>query len=264
MKKIKMISAVTAAVLTMSVNAMAMPINTNTFLEKIKSSQSCSNLETNYVLSNKINLNDFLKNSCVQSDSLKKITNVNIEDISKEKLNNCSFNNTNISDIKKPTSNNKTEAPTDTAPPSSNSGSANNNNNTENVTTPDKSETQTSVSSYASKVVELVNTERAKEGLSALQVDSKVAAAAQVRAKEVKSSFSHTRPDGRSCFTALEEAGVSYRGAGENIALGQKTPEKVVTDWMNSEGHRKNIMNPNFKYIGVGVDGTSWTQLFTY
>jgi len=92
----------------------------------------------------------------------------------------------------------------------------------------------------------------------------KVTAAAQVRAKEIKTSFSHTRPDGRSCFTALDEAGASYMGAGENIAIGQRTPEQVVNDWMNSEGHRKNILNSNFKYIGVGVDGTAWTQLFTY
>ncbi|HCT65032.1 MAG TPA: serine protease [Lachnospiraceae bacterium] len=124
--------------------------------------------------------------------------------------------------------------------------------------------TNTSASSYAQEVVNLVNAERAKEGLSALSVDAKVAAAAQVRAAEIKTSFSHTRPDGRSCFTALAEAGASYSGAGENIAIGQKTPSEVVTAWMNSEGHRKNIMNPNFKYIGIGVDGTAWTQFFTY
>ncbi|MDD3571146.1 MAG: CAP domain-containing protein [Lachnospiraceae bacterium] len=121
-----------------------------------------------------------------------------------------------------------------------------------------------SVSSYAQEVVNLVNAERAKEGLSPLSIDSKVTAAAQVRATEIKTSFSHTRPDGRSCFTALAEAGASYSGAGENIAIGQKTPSEVVTAWMNSPGHRANIMKPNFKYIGVGVNGTAWAQLFTY
>jgi len=113
-------------------------------------------------------------------------------------------------------------------------------------------------------VVDLVNAERAKQGISPLAVDADVMEAAQVRAKEIQSSFSHTRPDGRSCFTALDEAGASYSGAGENIALGQKTPEQVVNDWMNSEGHRKNILNSKFKSIGVGVDSTAWTQLFTY
>lgn len=121
-----------------------------------------------------------------------------------------------------------------------------------------------SVSAYAQEVVNLVNAERAKEGLSPLSIDSKVTAAAQVRATEIKTSFSHTRPDGRSCFTALAEAGASYSGAGENIAIGQKTPAEVVTAWMNSPGHRANIMKPSFKYIGVGVNGTAWAQLFTY
>lgn len=121
-----------------------------------------------------------------------------------------------------------------------------------------------SVSAYAQQVVNLVNAERAKAGLSPLQLDLKVTQAAQVRAKEIKTSFSHTRPDGRSCFTTLDEAGAAYRGAGENIAIGQKTPEQVMNDWMNSPGHKANILNPNFKYIGVGIDGSAWTQLFTY
>jgi uncharacterized protein YkwD len=120
--------------------------------------------------------------------------------------------------------------------------------------------------SYEQQVINLVNAERAKEGLAPLTLSTKVAAAARMRAKEIMSSFSHTRPDGSSFATALKEQNVSYRRAGENIAWGQKSPETVVNAWMNSEGHRANIMNANFTSIGVGyyqVNGVSyWCQLF--
>lgn len=121
---------------------------------------------------------------------------------------------------------------------------------------------------FASQVVQLVNAERAKAGLNALKTDTKVQQAAQVRAQEQAQSFSHTRPNGTSCFTALKEAGVSYQGAGENIAYGQKTPQEVMNGWMNSASHRQNILNAQFTTIGVGyavVNGTPyWTQMFTY
>lgn len=125
-----------------------------------------------------------------------------------------------------------------------------------------------SQTSYAAQVVSLVNAERAKYGLSALTMDSSVTAAAQVRAGELYRSFSHTRPDGRSCFTALREAGASYSGAGENIAYGQRSPEAVMQAWMNSSGHRANILSNKYTKIGVGYtvkNGvTYWTQMFTY
>ena len=125
-----------------------------------------------------------------------------------------------------------------------------------------------SQTSYAAQVVSLVNAERAKYGLSALTMDSSVTAAAQVRAGELYQSFSHTRPDGRSCFTALREAGASYSGAGENIAYGQRSPEAVMQAWMNSSGHRANILSNKYTKIGVGYtvkNGvTYWTQMFTY
>lgn len=120
---------------------------------------------------------------------------------------------------------------------------------------------------FASQVVALVNAERAKHGLSALKVDAKVQQAALVRAKETAQSFSHTRPNGSSFSTALTEAGVSYRRAGENIAYGQSTPQQVMNAWMNSSGHRANILNENFTTIGVGytvINGTAyWAQMFT-
>lgn len=121
---------------------------------------------------------------------------------------------------------------------------------------------------FIKQVVALVNQERAKEGLSPLTIDTKVQAAAGVRAKECEQLFSHTRPDGSSFSTALKEQNVSYRRSGENIAWGQRSPEEVMKAWMNSSGHRANIMNPNFTTIGVGyyenARGTDyWCQLFT-
>lgn len=122
-------------------------------------------------------------------------------------------------------------------------------------------------SSYAAQVVSLVNAERARHGLSALTVSTTVQQAAQTRAGELQTSFSHTRPSGASCFTALTEAGVSYARAGENIAYGQSTPEAVVQSWMSSSGHRANILSSSFTTIGIGctvVNGTAyWAQLFT-
>ena len=122
-------------------------------------------------------------------------------------------------------------------------------------------------SSFAAQVVELVNAQRAQAGLSALRLDTNAAQAAQTRAKEIQTSFSHTRPNGSHFSTALKEAGVSYRSCGENIAWGQKTPEEVMEGWMNSSGHRANILNPEYTAIGVGYAqngaGTGyWTQLF--
>lgn len=123
--------------------------------------------------------------------------------------------------------------------------------------------------SFAEQVVKLVNEERTKAGLKEVTLDTNIETAALVRAKEIEKSFSHTRPDGRHFSTALREQNVNYKGAGENIAWGQSSPEAVMNAWMNSEGHRANILNPNYTKIGVGyyqnAKGTNyWTQLFTY
>lgn len=130
----------------------------------------------------------------------------------------------------------------------------------------DKEESE--VLSFAEQVVELVNAERAKVNLPALTMTTKLNEAALVRAKETVQSFSHTRPNGSSFSTVLKENGISFQGAGENIAWGQRTPEQVVLTWMNSEGHRANILNPKYTSIGVGyyINGATpyWAQLFTY
>lgn len=136
--------------------------------------------------------------------------------------------------------------------------------------TPDQTPEQdngTAQGDYASQVAALVNAVRAQHGLAALTVDARVQRAAQVRAAETVQSFSHTRPNGSSFSTALTEAGVTYRTAGENIAYGQSTPQAVVDAWMNSSGHRANILSSSYTTIGVGytvVNGTAyWAQLFT-
>lgn len=123
------------------------------------------------------------------------------------------------------------------------------------------------VQEAAEAVAALVNAARRDAGLSELELDADLCAAAQARAQEIAQSFSHTRPDGSSCFTILEEFGISYRAAGENIAMGQRTPEEVMDGWMNSSGHRANILNGTFPSIGVGyyVDGAGtahWVQIF--
>ncbi len=163
----------------------------------------------------------------------------------------------------------ETNIPENNTPENGNPGT-----NTPETETPDQEDTEQggsdqSIHAYVLRIVELVNEERAKAGLNALTLKVDVTAAAQVRAKESEILFSHTRPDGTSFVTALKEAGVSYRGAGENIAWGQKSPEEVMRGWMNSAGHRANILNEKFTTIGVGYYQNAagvnyWSQLFTY
>ena len=121
-------------------------------------------------------------------------------------------------------------------------------------------------SSAASEVVRLTNSARGQNGYAALVEDGALSEAAAVRAREIARSFSHTRPSGASFSSALSESGVSYLRAGENIASGQKSASEVVNAWMNSPGHRANILNSNYSRIGsasVNIDGTLyWVQLF--
>lgn len=119
---------------------------------------------------------------------------------------------------------------------------------------------------YAEQVAVLVNRERTANGLQPVKFSPLLSEAATVRSAELKDSFSHTRPNGTSCFTVLKEFGISYVSAAENIAYGQKNPEIVMNSWMNSSGHRANILSKNVDYIGVGVVYRNgiyyWTQLF--
>ena len=117
---------------------------------------------------------------------------------------------------------------------------------------------------FIAEVIRLTNAERKKEGLPALDTMTKLDKAAKIRADELKEKYSHDRPDGSRCFTVLDDVNINgYSAVGENIALGQRSPEQVVQAWMNSEGHRRNIMNVQFEKIGVGyADNNGWVQLF--
>ena len=152
-----------------------------------------------------------------------------------------------------------------TKPGSSSNNNGNNSNNSGNGSN-STGGTSTGTSSAAQAVLAEVNAARAKNGLSALTLDANMNRAAAVRAAELAQSFSHTRPNGSRGLTALNEAGVSYRTAGENIASGQQTAQAVVSAWMNSSGHRANILSSSFGRMGVGqatIGGrTYWVQLF--
>ena len=115
---------------------------------------------------------------------------------------------------------------------------------------------------YASQVITLLNEQRVNNGLSPLIADSTLTAAAMQRAAETVIYFSHTRPNGSRCFTAFDGG---WRG--ENIAAGQADPDEVITGWMNSTGHRKNILEANYTGVGVGCFNYKginfWVQCFS-
>ena len=105
-------------------------------------------------------------------------------------------------------------------------------------------EINSSVSAFEVKVVELTNAERARQGLPALKIDYELSKVAKLKSQDMQSRnyFDHNSPTYGSPFDMMRQFGVSYRAAGENIAKGQRSPEAVVNAWMNSEGHRKNIL----------------------
>ncbi len=129
---------------------------------------------------------------------------------------------------------------------------------------------QINASAFEKEVLDLVNAERAKKGLNALEWSNELATVARAHSKDMseRGFFSHTNPDGLSAFDRIKNAGIKYSYAAENIAAGQSTPQEVVTGWMNSAGHRANILNPNLKKLGVGLYKSTggykyyWTQNF--
>ncbi len=135
----------------------------------------------------------------------------------------------------------------------------------------EKTETNTNsekaqVSSVIQQVVDLTNAERAKEGLAPLKIDSALTKSAQLKSQDMKDNnyFSHTSPTYGSPFDQMKSLGINYKSAAENIAMGQRSAEEVVQGWMNSAGHRANIMNGSYTHIGVGLSdsGYYWTQQF--
>ena len=123
-----------------------------------------------------------------------------------------------------------------------------------------------SVTEYEAEVVRLVNKERTSRGLSPLTHNWELSRVARYKSQDMKEKkyFSHNSPTYGSPFEMMRSFGISYRTAGENIARGYSTPKAVVDGWMNSSGHRANILNSSFKEIGVGYvpDGNYWTQMF--
>lgn len=111
-------------------------------------------------------------------------------------------------------------------------------------------------------VLKRVNSERFRAGLEPVAGFTKLQKAAQTRATELRTYYSHTRPNGEDCFTALDDAGVAYSLAGENIAQGATSADIVVEGWMGSTGHRANILTEGFGFLGVGRDCSCWAQLF--
>ncbi|MCC0650421.1 CAP domain-containing protein [Clostridioides sp. ZZV15-6598] len=174
----------------------------------------------------------------------------------------------------KPEDNNNSDS---TNKPEDNNNSESNkpedNNNSDSTNKPEDNNNSGSTtgnfSAYQKEVVDLVNVERSKAGLNPLTLDADVSNVATKKSQDMidNNYFAHNSPTYGSPFDMLKKFGISYKTAGENIAMGQKTPKEVVNAWMNSEGHRKNILNPNYSKIGVGVAQKSggsiyWTQIF--
>ena len=126
--------------------------------------------------------------------------------------------------------------------------------------------TDSGVTSYEKEVIRLVNEVRAENGLRELTYNWELCRVARYKSQDMKDNryFSHTSPVYDSPFQMMKSFGIKYRTAGENIARGQRSPQAVVNAWMNSSGHRANILNSSFTEIGVGyvAEGNYWTQMF--
>ena len=132
--------------------------------------------------------------------------------------------------------------------------------------TPVEAAPNASVSAIEKEVLDLTNAERQKAGLAPLQTDSNLMNSARQKSTDMATNkyFSHTSPTHGSPFDQMKANGVSYKSAAENIAMGQRTAEEVVKGWMESPGHKENILTPDFTHIGIGYDenGNYWTQQF--
>lgn len=144
------------------------------------------------------------------------------------------------------------------------------------VTSPDKPSTSDKPTTnptgeyakFQQEVVDLVNKERTSRGLKPVTFNTELSKVATLKSQDMidKNYFDHNSPTYGSPFDMMKKFGISYKAAGENIAMGQKTPQEVMNSWMKSSGHRKNILSPDFTELGVGVasNGSSlyWTQMF--
>ena len=123
-----------------------------------------------------------------------------------------------------------------------------------------------SVTAFENEVIRLVNEARAANGLQPLTANWELSRVARYKSQDMADNryFSHTSPTYGTPFQMIKAFGLSFRTAGENIAYGQRTPQAVMNGWMNSSGHRANILNASYTQIGVGyvADGHYWTQMF--
>ena len=123
-----------------------------------------------------------------------------------------------------------------------------------------------SVLAFENEVIRLVNEQRSKNGLKPLTANWELSRVARYKSQDMVDNryFSHTSPTYGTPFQMIRVFGLTYRTAGENIAYGQRTPQTVVNAWMNSSGHRANILNASYTQIGVGYvsSGHYWTQMF--
>jgi uncharacterized YkwD family protein len=157
--------------------------------------------------------------------------------------------------VKQPTTTNTTPAPTSQPAPA--------------PTTTNTTTTTSTFSAQQQEVLNIVNKERAAKGLSALKFNTELSKVATTKSQDMidKGYFAHNSPTYGSPFDMMKKFGITYKTAGENIAMGQRTPQEVMTAWMNSEGHRKNILNSSFTEIGIGIAKDKngrlyWTQMF--
>ena len=162
--------------------------------------------------------------------------------------------------VKQPTTTTKTTTSTQVPAP------------TTTTTAPTTTNTTTSTSTFSAQqqeVLNIVNKERTSRGLSALKFNAELAKVATTKSQDMidRGYFDHNSPTYGSPFDMMKKFGITYKSAGENIAMGQKTPQEVMTAWMNSDGHRKNILNSSFTEIGIGIAKDKngrlyWTQMF--
>ncbi|WP_245570818.1 CAP domain-containing protein [Anaerovorax odorimutans] len=226
----------------------------------------CTNTECD------VNTNaDCTVNNCENNTN----TNINIDNI-KDEINkanvdtdkkdaetekdNTPANETEKQDVQKNETSDKADTSNQESVNNQSNNSVNNNSSADNAA---------NIGDYEQQVADLVNKERAANGLSALTVNSKLSEVAEKKAEDMrdKNYFSHTSPTYGSPFDMMKQFGITYTAAGENIAKGQKSPESVMDGWMNSEGHRANILNSNFTEIGIGYvtdsnGNTYWVQMF--
>ena len=164
------------------------------------------------------------------------------------------------------TTNNNTNTNTSNNVTNTNKATTNTNTTNSNTTNTTATPASQSYEAFELQVIELTNVERKKAGLAPLQLDNLLMNNAEQKSLDMKQNkyFSHTSPTLGSPFEQMKNNGISYKKAGENIAKGQSTPEQVVQAWMDSPGHRENIMNSNYTHIGVGYvnGGHYWTQQF--